>query len=81
MSDKPQDEVAGTLRVPSAPACRHLRSKGMYVTGKLDPSEDYSGMSDGNCWCNLTQNVIGPDDGLVDRPECRAGRTCYVPLI
>lgn len=67
---------------PTQPGCRHLRSKGMYVTGLLNPAEeDYDGMGDGNCWCNLTQNVIGPDDQLVDRPACSTTRPCFESLL
>lgn len=63
------------------PACLHLRSKGMFITGLTDPANDYDGVGDGHCWCNLTQNVIGPDDGMVDRPGCNAGRSCYQPML
>ena len=64
------------------PACMHLRSKNMYVTGCLDPAnEDYEVSSDGNCWCNQTQNVIGPDDGMVDRPMCIPGRNCFEKVL
>ena len=64
------------------PGCRHLRSKGMYITGLLNPAEeDYDHMGDGHCWCNRTQNVIGPDDQLVDRPSCSTTRDCYESLL
>jgi hypothetical protein len=63
-----------------APACVHLGSKGMYVTGQLNPADDYEGHGDGNCWCLKTQNVIGPDDGLVERELCDRTRSCYEPL-
>ncbi|MEX2120403.1 MAG: hypothetical protein WD847_12475 [Pirellulales bacterium] len=63
-------------------ACRYLRSKGMYVTGTMDPARDTGEMGDGNCWCNKTQNVLGPDDGLVDRKLCSASsRTCYQAVL
>ena len=67
---------------PSAPAassaaCRHLLSKGMFVSGMIDPAE--VGMSDGHCWCNKTQHALGPDDGLVARHKCIIGRRCYEP--
>lgn len=64
---------------PSAelPACRHLLSKGMFVSGMVDPAE--IGMGDGHCWCNKTQNALGPDDGLVARLKCVLGRRCYEP--
>jgi len=58
------------------PPCIHLRSKAMYVTGNPDPDHpDEAGSK--YCWCNLTQHVIGPDNGDVDRPKCIPGRDCY----
>ncbi|MEZ6069593.1 MAG: hypothetical protein R3C10_04810 [Pirellulales bacterium] len=65
-----------------APACALLRSKGMYVTGRLNPGEDdplTGEVGDGHCWCNKTQNVLGPDDALVERERCVPGRDCYQP--
>lgn len=58
-------------------ACRHLLSKGMFVSGMVDPAE--IGMGDGHCWCNKTQHALGPDDGLVARHKCIVGRRCYEP--
>lgn len=71
-----------TLSQPAASsagsaACRHLLSKGMFVSGMVDPAE--VGMSDGHCWCNKTQHALGPDDGLVGRHKCIIGRRCYEP--
>ncbi len=58
------------------PACIHLRSKEMYVTGQIDPEHpDEAG--EHYCWCNLTQHVLGPDHSAVDRRLCVAGRPCY----
>jgi hypothetical protein len=69
-----------SLEVLAQSACRHLLSKGMYVTGQLNPADDpYQPMSDGYCWCNLTQHALGPDDRLVDRESCIQGRSCYEP--
>ena len=67
------------LNVLNAPACQHLRSKGMYVTGLMDPYED--GHSDGYCWCNQTQNQLGPDDQFVTREACDQSRPCYERVI
>lgn len=78
------DRAASGEPVPQPPApsaisaaCRHLLSKGMFVTGMVDPAE--VGMSDGHCWCNKTQHALGPDDGLVARHKCIVGRRCYEP--
>lgn len=59
------------------PACIHLRSKAMYVTGSLKDSEHPDEAGSQSCWCNITQHVIGPDRSQVSRPACIAGRECY----
>jgi hypothetical protein len=69
------------LNILNQSACRHLLSKGMFVTGMMNPAEEDGQVGDGYCWCNQTQNVLGPDDGLVSRQACHAGRTCYQGLI
>lgn len=57
--------------------CQHLRSKGMYITGKLDPIREDGQVGDGNCWCGKTQNFLGPDDAVVSRQQCCSGRSCF----
>jgi len=58
------------------PACIHLRSKAMYVTGEVDAAPtDEAGSH--YCWCNLTQHILGPDQADVDRRHCTPGRDCY----
>jgi len=65
-------------QVELGPPCRHLRSKGMYVTGLIEPQHDpIAPMGDGHCWCNHTQHVMGPDQAMVDRQKCDASRACY----
>jgi hypothetical protein len=59
----------------------HLRSKGMYVSGKLAPNPEEDGMGDGYCWCNLTQKVLGPDNEMVERGLCLEGRQCYERIV
>ena len=60
------------------PPCMNLRSKAIYVTGDPDPqSPEEEGSTRFNCWCNSTQHVIGPDEELVDRHACVAGRECF----
>ena len=62
------------------PPCLHLRSKAIYVTGDPDPrSPEEIGSTRFDCWCNKTQHTIGPDEVLVERSECVAGRQCYLP--
>jgi hypothetical protein len=66
------------LNVISGPTCQHLRSKGMYVSGQRELAE---GIGDGHCWCNKTQHVLGPDDGLVSRTRCDATRRCFQAVL
>lgn len=60
------------------PLCLHYRSKAMYVTGELDPSHvDEQHNHDQNCWCNLTQHVLGPDQRITQRDQCIPSRGCF----
>jgi hypothetical protein len=70
------------LKLIIEPPCRHLLSKGMYITGERIPDKQRDGVGDGNCWCGHTQCIIGPDDQLVDRPRCSdTGRGCYQAVL
>ena len=31
----------------------------------------------GDCWCNKTQHIMGPDREIVARTVCTPGRSCY----
>lgn len=68
-----EQEALGPRHAP----CLHLLSKGMFVTGQLEPIRQEHGMGDGYCWCNLTQRSTGPDAEFVARNDCRPGRDCY----
>ena len=60
----------------TAPRCRSLLSKGLYINHGFPPGQEIVG--DGNFWCGKTQRIYGPDDRLCDGDECRdASRTCY----
>lgn len=72
--------VEPELKVLDQPACKHLRSKGMYITGLMNPADDPYGMGDGHCWCNETAGQLGPDRELADRARCNNLRSCYEPL-
>jgi hypothetical protein len=54
--------------------CVYLRSKSMYVSGKVHPTSEESGQ---HCWCNLTQHVRGPDSEMVSRESCTSARDCF----
>ena len=76
LDKQPADNLGG-----NQPACRFLRSKGMYVSGTMNPAVDDGQMGDGHCWCNQTQGMLGPDDEFAERKLCVPGRKCYVALI
>jgi hypothetical protein len=59
------------------PACIHLRSKAMYVTGSLRNPDHPDEAGSQYCWCNRTQHTLGPDHEQVARPDCISGRECY----
>jgi len=58
------------------PACIHLRSKSMYVTGEMKPNHPDENCEI-HCWCNQSQHVLGPDQKDVDRTLCIIGRDCF----
>ena len=65
----------------AGPACLHLRSKAMFVTGDMDPSHiDVESMGH-HCWCNKTQHVFGPDRADVERHLCTEGRPCFESIL
>ena len=65
------------LPTVNEPACIHLRSKAMYVTGSLRNPNHPDEAGSQYCWCNLTQHIVGPDQQHVDRRQCIPGRQCY----
>jgi hypothetical protein len=77
----PYTKCSDDLKIAQGPACMHLRSKGMYVSGKLNPTHQEDGMGDGYCWCNQTQKVVGPDNEMVERALCVEGRECYQRIV
>ncbi len=64
------------VKTDAAPRCKSLLSKGLYINAGLPPGEEATG--DGNFWCNHTQTILGPDDGLCDAENCtNPARSCY----
>ncbi len=61
-----------------SPVCIHLRSKGMYVSGSRDALHaDEHDSHVQNCWCNVTQHVVGPDEAHATVNDCIRGRDCF----
>ncbi len=65
----------------TGPACRHLRSKGMYVyTDDMEYGFDHN-YDSSLFWCLKTMKAFGPDDDMVEKESCcRPDRACYQPL-
>ena len=66
---------------PNAPACRHLRHKGMFVYSDGLGGETHDGYDNTVYWCFRTMKSFGPDDDFVNGLDCRnCTRPCYEPL-
>ncbi|MDA7980321.1 MAG: hypothetical protein MPJ50_16295 [Pirellulales bacterium] len=63
------------FEVLNGPICRHLLTKAMFVNDEVSVAD--LNESNSNCWCAHTQNVVGPDDQLVEAPTCTSGRECF----
>jgi len=57
------------------PQCACLRSKGMYIEVKPDPTVPNT--SDGFFWCSHTQTCLGSDGKVAGPDECQPGRECF----
>ncbi len=76
MSDAAPDTES--VVAPARP-CRSLRHNGMYIYTDARREEDDE-FDTSVYTCLHTLKGIGPDDQLVNRPDCRnAGRSCYEP--
>lgn len=66
------------LPVVATPPCIHLRNKAMYVRGVVGDAEHFPEESGaGQCWCNLTQHCVGPDQTYANRQLCLPTRECF----
>jgi hypothetical protein len=63
------------------PPCRHLRRNSSFIFTDGLRDDDSDDESSSTFWCLHTMKGFGPDDGFVDRVDCRrTGRSCYEPL-
>jgi hypothetical protein len=75
--------VAFSKEYPAQPTittapCIYLRNKAMYLRDAIGHPENYPEETNApQCWCNQTQNYLGPDSNYVSRHECIPGRECY----
>jgi hypothetical protein len=64
-----------------APACRHLRSAGMYLFTEEQDQRRRADYDNTAYWCLRSFTNFGPDDEMVGRSECcNASRSCYEPI-
>ena len=65
------------MNAPKSPICAELRSKKYYFLESAPvESEDVLDASN-DCWCNRTNDRLGPDGDGVHPDDCREGRTCF----
>jgi hypothetical protein len=81
MSIDNENASAGPTIGGTRSVCRHLRSKGQFITGLVDPAAESDEVGDGHCWCSVTSHALGPDDDFAARASCVAGRSCFVALV
>lgn len=69
--------MSSTPLAPISPYCARLRSKKYYMLGH--PPLRAEDLLDGSrhCWCQRTQQAVGPDADLVAPETCQSSRTCY----
>jgi hypothetical protein len=62
----------------TTPPCIYLRNKAMYLRDAIGHPENFPEETNApQCWCNQTQNYLGPDSQYVSRHECIPSRECY----
>jgi hypothetical protein len=63
-----------------SPLCARLRSKKYYMLGRPPLEEADILDASQHCWCQRTQQALGPDGDVVRPRDCVAGRECYEPI-
>ncbi len=64
--------------VTGSGACRHLRSKGMFIEVDSYAQEaSIPDMTTGFVWCVHSQTCLGPDGRVAEHETCVAGRSCW----
>ncbi len=75
-----ESATSESMATQSAPLCRHLRSKRMYVANSFEAeaqADENIESAYGHYWCMQTMYDFGPDDARVQRRACKPGRSCY----
>ena len=69
-------------RILAGLLCRHLRTKGMFVSGYDGPPPEVPHIPDTAAfWCNLSGWAMGPDSLPVNTDRCGKGRGCFEPEV
>ena len=63
----------------TTPYCAKLRSKKFYFLEGPARTEDELLDASNDCWCQVTQQRVGPDQEPVDPEACTEGRACFEP--
>ncbi|PTY00872.1 hypothetical protein DB346_14785 [Verrucomicrobia bacterium LW23] len=60
-------------------ACRHLRTKRMFIPAQADGALDVESERNDRAfyWCNITLSEMGCDDDRVHTRLCLSHRSCY----
>ena len=65
-------------RIQQGVLCRHLRTKGMFVSGYDGPPPEVESPPDAAAfWCNLTGWAMGEDNRPANPTRCVGGRGCF----
>ncbi|MDP9175332.1 MAG: hypothetical protein M3O30_15935 [Planctomycetota bacterium] len=59
------------------PFCGELRSKKFFMLDVIATDASQYLDESNHCWCFHTQQVLGPDAGMVSPHDCIPGRACY----
>ena len=60
-----------------SPFCSSLSSKKILLSGSLPMTVEDVLDASNHCWCEQTQQVLGPDREPVSPEDCRKGRACF----
>jgi hypothetical protein len=71
------DESGQQQTAVQTPFCGDLRSKNFFLLDALPTNAGQYLDDSHHCWCYHTQQVVGPDGGIVNPSRCVPGRTCY----
>ena len=60
-----------------SPFCSALSSKKVMVEGSMPMTPEDVLDASNHCWCEETQQILGPDREVASPAACRKGRSCF----